>query len=164
MGKQDSINTSISLGRNKRESACMGSGKGESRVQGRNKTVYVCISIHVHAVPVLLHFVIVLCLCECVCVCRGGKRENEEETSTSNSLCDSLSVFDSERGSNKEIGKEEVIIVDCTQAGLYLPSVYIRGVRISCKECGYSYGTERTRVHYERERTVPLILHLAFVL
>ena len=92
-------------------------------------------------------------------MCRGGKRENEEGTSTSNSLLGSLSVFDSERGSNKEIGKEEVIIVQCTQAGLYL-----RGVRISCKECGYSYGTERTRVHYERERTVPLILHLAFVL
>ena len=65
MGKQDSINTSISLGRNKRESACMGSGKGESRVQWRNKTqVCVCISIHVHAVPVLLHFVVVLYLCE----------------------------------------------------------------------------------------------------
>ena len=36
-------------------------------------------------------------------MCRGGKRENEEGTSTSNSLLGSLSVFDSERGSNKEI-------------------------------------------------------------
>ena len=54
--------------------------------------------------------------------------------------------------------------VETKGAGLNLPSVYIRGVRISCKECGYSYGTERTRVHYERERTVPLILYLAFVL
>ena len=35
-------------------------------------------------------------------MCRGGKRENEEGTSTSNSLLGSLSVFDSERGSNRK--------------------------------------------------------------
>ena len=46
-----------------------------------------------------------LCYCSVsvwVCVCRGGKRENEEGTSTSNSLFGSLSVFDSERGSNRK--------------------------------------------------------------
>ena len=140
MGKQDSINTSISLGRNKRESACMGSGSA--------------------SVPVLLHFVIVLCLCECVCAEEGREKTRKEHLPLI--LC--LAHFPCLTLNVGVIGKEEVIIVDCTQAGLYLPSVYIRGVRISCKECGYSYGTERTRVHYERERTVPLILYLAFVL
>ena len=92
-------------------------------------------------------------------MCRGGKRESEEGTSTSNPLLGSLSVFDSERGSNRK-GRG----YHCRLYPGWLPSAYIRGVRISCKECGYSYGTERTRVHYERDRTVPLILYLAFVL
>ena len=117
-------------------------------------------ALEVHAVPVLLHFVIVLCLCECVCAEEGREKTRKEHLPLI--LC--LAHFPCLTLNVGVIGKEEVIIVDCTQAGLYLPSVYIRGVRISCKECGYSYGTERTRVHYERERTVPLILYLAFVL
>ena len=129
-------------------------------MEKQNTSLCVCISIHVHAVPVLLHFVIVLCLCECVCAEEGREKTRKEHLPLI--LC--LAHFPCLTLNVGVIGKEEVIIVDCTQAGLYLPSVYIRGVRISCKECGYSYGTERTRVHYERERTVPLILYLAFVL
>ena len=129
-------------------------------MEKQNTGLCVCISIHVHAVPVLLHFVIVLCLCECVCAEEGREKTRKEHLPLI--LC--LAHFPCLTLNVGVIRKEEVIIVDCTQAGLYLPSVYIRGVRISCKECGYSYGTERTRVHYERERTVPLILYLAFVL
>ena len=129
-------------------------------MEKQNTSLRVCISIHVHAVPVLLHFAIVLCLCECVCAEEGREKTRKEHLPLI--LC--LAHFPCLTLNVGVIGKEEVIIVDCTQAGLYLPSVYIRGVRISCKECGYSYGTERTRVHYERERTVPLILYLAFVL
>ena len=125
-------------------------------MEKQNTSLCVCISIHVHAVPVLLHFVIVLCLCECVYAEEGREKTRKEHLPLI--LC--LAHFPCLTLNVGVIGKEEVIIVDC----LYLPSVYIRGVRISCKECGYSYGTERTRVHYERERTVPLILYLAFVL
>ena len=125
-------------------------------MEKQNTSLCVCISIHVHAVPVLLHFVIVLCLCECVCAEEGREKTRKEHLPLI--LC--LAHFPCLTLNVGVIGKEEVIIVDY----LYLPSVYIRGVRISCKECGYSYGTERTRVHYERERTVPLILYLAFVL
>ena len=129
-------------------------------MEKQNTSLCVCISIHVHAVPVLLHFVIVLCLCECVCAEEGREKTRKEHLPLI--LC--LAHFPCLTLNEGVIGKEEVIIADCTQAGLNPPSVYIRGVRISCKECGYSYGTERTRVHYERERTVPLILYLAFVL
>ena len=46
----------------------------------------------------------VLCLCECVCTEEGSEEKlNEEGTSTSNSFFGLLSVFDSERGSSKEI-------------------------------------------------------------
>ena len=122
-------------------------------MEKQNTSLCVCISIHVHAVPVLLHFVIVLCLCECVCAEEGREKTRKEHLPLI--LC--LAHFPCLTLNVGVIGKEEVIIVDCS-------SVYIRGVRISCKECGYSYGTERTMVHYERERTVPLILYLAFVL
>ena len=141
MGKQDSINTIV---------------YHWAEIKGK---VHVW-ALEVHAVPVLLHFVIVLCLCECVCAEEGREKTRKEHLPLI--LC--LAHFPCLTLNVGVIGKEEIIIVDCTQAGLYLPSVYIRGVRISCKECGYSYGTERTRVHYERERTVPLILYLAFVL
>ena len=88
-------------------------------------------ALEVHAVPVLLHFVIVLCLCECVCAEEGREKTRKEHLPLI--LC--LAHFPCLTLNVGVIGKEEVIIVDCTQAGLYLPSVYIRGVRISCKEC-----------------------------
>ena len=68
-------------------------------MEKQNTSLCVCISIHVHAVPVFLRFVIVLCLCECA---EEGREKTMEGTSTSNSLFGSLSVFDSERGSNRK--------------------------------------------------------------
>ena len=60
-------------------------------------------------------------------VCEEGSEEkiNMEETSTSNSLLGSLSVFDSERGSSKEIWKEEVIITRLPPSNQY---VYTSGI------------------------------------
>ena len=49
-------------------------------------------------------------------------------------------------------------------ARLHLPSVYIQGIRISKNEGTVMGHAGRTRAHYEREKNVPLILHLAFVL
>ena len=93
MGKQDSLITSISLGKNKRDSVrALGKERVESRVQWRSKTQCVCISIH-NTVPVLFYLVIVLCLCECVCAEEGSEEKiNKEGTFTSNSSLGSLSM------------------------------------------------------------------------
>ena len=61
-------------------------------------------------------------------------------------------MFDSECGSSKEISKKEVIIVHNTHSPPSTQCVYTRGKNI--KELGYRYGTERTSVHYEREKAV----------
>ena len=80
-------------------------------MEKQNTSLCVCISIHVHAVPVLLHFVIVLCLCECA----EEGREKTRKEHLPLILC--LAHFPCLTLNVGVIGKEEVIIVDCTQAG-----------------------------------------------
>ena len=105
----------------------MGSGKGESRVQCRNKkqrsggTKFMCVYKYTSA----YHLVIVLC--ECVCVQRREEKINQEGTSTSNSLLGSCSVFDSKR----KYERKRLSLYILPQAGLHLPSVYIQGVGVS---------------------------------
>ena len=97
------------MGRNKRESVW---ALGKERVGYKcivysgetKKNKFTCVYKYTCAVPLLLHLFIVLCLCECVHAEEGSQEKiNEEGTSTSNSLFDSCSGFDSERGSSKEI-------------------------------------------------------------
>ena len=99
-----------------------------------------------------------------VCAEEGSEEKiNEEGTSTSNSLlgsdclCLPLNMGVVRKYENKRLSL--YIIPAC----LHLPSVYIRGVKIS-RNKGTVMGQKGTRMHEREKKNVPLIPHLTFVL
>ena len=93
-----------------------------------------------------------------VCAEEGSEEKiNKEGTSTSNSLLGS--VFASEHGKYERKRLSLYII----PARLHLPSVYIRGVKISKNE-GTVMGQKGQGCTMREKKNVPLIPHLTFVL
>ena len=99
-----------------------------------------CVYKYTCAVPLLLHLVTVLCLCERVCAEEGSEEKiNEEGTSTSILCLAHVPSLTLNVGAVRKYERKRLSLYIIPQAGLHLPSVYIRGVRISKELCIHNH-------------------------